>query len=440
MALVHGPPGTGKTRTLVEIVRQLVARGERVLATAASNTAVDNLAERLVEAGVEAVRLGHPARVSAGMEHRTLDALLEASDGYDLARDWIAQGSQLRLQTQKKWAKRRITWQERKQAQGEANRLFRDARKQLEGLKAAILSGAEVICATAAGADSVFMEGQTFQAVVLDEATQAPDPIALVAAQRADRLIMAGDPCQLPPTVIDREAEQQGLGTTIFERLAARWGDSVMRMLEVQHRMHATLMAFPSAQMYDDRLTAAPAVAGRSLADLGVRDDPLRPDPLVFLDTAGKGWEEQRRADDPSTFNPEQAERTAAEVRRLLSRGLPATELAVITPYDAQARLLRDTLADAVSAGLEVGTVDGFQGREKEAVVVDLVRSNDAAQLGFLRDVRRMNVALTRAKRFLLVVGDSATLGQHPFYAAFSQAAEAAGGYVSAWSDEAEAL
>jgi superfamily I DNA and/or RNA helicase len=440
VALVHGPPGTGKTRTLVEVIRQLVARGGRVLATAASNTAVDNLAERLVEAQVNAVRLGHPARVSPAMEHRTLDALLEASDGYDLARDWMAQGSQLRLQTEKKWAKRRIDWHEKKQAFSEANRLFRDARKQLEALKTAILEGAEVICATAAGADSVYLGSQTFAAVVLDEATQAPDPIALVAALRADRIVMAGDPCQLPPTVVDREAERDGLGVTIFERLAERWGDRVVRMLEVQHRMHAALMAFPSRTTYDDRLVAAPSVAGHLLADLDVADDPLRPDPLVFVDTAGKGWEEQRAEDDPSTFNPEQAERTAAEVRRLLSRGVAPADVAVITPYDAQVRRLRDLLAPELPAGLEVGTVDGFQGREREAVVVDLVRSNDGAQLGFLRDTRRMNVALTRARRFLLVIGDSATLGEHPYYAAFLQAAEEADGYLSAWNDDAEPL
>ena len=424
------PPAPARRGRWWEVIRQIVAGGGRVLATAASNTAVDNLAERLVEAEVDAVRLGHPARVSSGMEHRTLDALLEASDGYDLARDWIAQGSQLRRQTQKKWAKRRIEWSERKQALSEANRLFRDARKQLEGLKGAILEGAEVICATAAGADSLLLGEQTFDAVVLDEATQAPDPIALVAALRADRLIMAGDPLPAPPTVIDRRAEHEGLGVTIFERLTARWGDVVVRMLEVQHRMHATLMAFPSESMYEGRLVAAPAVAERRLADLDVTDDPLRPGPLLFVDTAGKGWDEQRTEEDPSTFNPEQAERTAAEVRRLLGRGLRPDQVAVITPYDAQARRLRDLLADARREGLEVGTVDGFQGREQEAVIVDLVRSNHDGQLGFLRDVRRMNVALTRAKRFLLVLGDSATLGEHPFYAGFVQAAEAAGGYL----------
>jgi superfamily I DNA and/or RNA helicase len=187
--------------------------------------------------------------------------------------------------------------------------------------------------------------------------------------------------------------------------------------------------------MYGGRLVAADTVAGHRLEDLGVAPDPLRPGPLVFIDTAGTGWNEERDGDDPSTSNPAQAERTAAEVRRLLGRGLAPGDAAVITPYHAQARLLRELLAPAVQAGLEVGTVDGFQGREKEAIVVDLVRSNDAGEIGFLADRRRMNVALTRARRFLLVVGDSATLGGDPYYRLFLDAAQAA--WVSAWSDDA---
>jgi superfamily I DNA and/or RNA helicase len=195
-------------------------------------------------------------------------------------------------------------------------------------------------------------------------------------------------------------------------------------------------MQFPSDSMYQGKLQAAPAASEHTLEQLGVRADPLRPGPLVFLDTAGKGFSEERSEDDPSTRNPGQAERVAVEVRRLLSRGLPASELGVITPYDAQVRALRERLRDACHAGLEIASVDGFQGREKEAIVVDLVRCNERAELGFLRDRRRMNVALTRAKRFLMVVGDSATLAGDAYYQAFMDAAERAGGSVSAWSDD----
>lgn len=435
VALVHGPPGTGKTRTLVEVIRQAVARGDRVLATAASNTAVDNLAERLAALGVEVVRLGHPARVSPAMEARTLDALAQETPVWKLAHGWIAEANDLRRRADKRYARGAINRRERRGMLQESRRLLRDARDQLASVQDMVLARCTVVCATAAGADVRMLRPLRFDLVVIDEATQAPDPLALVALGRAPRAVLAGDPRQLPPTVIDPEAERAGLGVTLFERLAEAHPEAV-RMLEVQHRMHATLMEFPSTSMYGGRLRAAEAVRGHRLEDLGVAADDTRPGPLVFVDTAGRGWEEERVGDDPSTRNPGQAERVAGEVRRIARRGLDPRDLAVITPYEAQARLLREQLRDLVQAGLEIGTVDGFQGREKEAVVVDLVRSNPDGAIGFLADVRRMNVALTRARRFLLVVGDSATLGGSSWYSAFLEAAERTGTWLSAWTSD----
>lgn len=441
VALIHGPPGTGKTRTLVEVIRQAVARGERVLATAASNTAVDNLAARLLDAGLPFVRLGHPARVSPEVESRSLDALLEESGAMALARQWHTEALDLARRARARHARGQIRRGELKDALREAGALHRDARKQLQGAQEAILARSPVVCATAAGADVALLGETIFDLVVLDEATQAVDPMALVALARAKRAVLAGDPRQLPPTVVDLDAAREGLGETIFERLEAARGAEVLRMLVVQHRMHAAIMAFPSERMYGGKLVAAPEVAAHRLEELpGVAADPLRASAWHFLDAGGKGWSEERGEDDPSTANPGQAERTAAEARRLLSRGLAPAALAVITPYDAQARLLREHLREEVAAGLEIGTVDGFQGREKEAVIVDLVRSNEDGELGFLADVRRMNVALTRARRFLLVIGDGATLGAHPFYAAFLESAQRSGAWLSAWNDEAEPL
>lgn len=440
LALIHGPPGTGKTRTLVEVVRQAVARGQRVLATAASNAAVDTLAERLVRAGLDVVRAGHPARVAPALEAHTLDALLQETEAWALARRWKAEAAELRRQTVKRKSRGRVDRDDARDAFREARALMRDARKALEGAQAALLRRAQVVCATAAGADAALLGDEVFDLVVLDEATQATDPIALVPLLRARRAVLAGDPCQLAPTVIDREAERGGLGRTFFERLREGHAGDALRLLVVQHRMHAAIMAFPSRMHYDERLVASPEVVGHLLEDLGAAPDPLREGALVFIDAAGTGWEERRQADDPSTSNPGLAARVALEVRRLLSRGVAAADVALITPYEAQARLHREALAAEVAAGLEVGTVDGFQGREKEAVVVDLVRSNDEGAVGFLADVRRMNVALTRARRFLLVCGDSATLGQHPYYAAFLEAVNELGAYVSAWADEAPPL
>ena len=365
---------------------------------------------------------------------------LEEFETWALARKWMTEANALRRRAKTRASRGASGRDERRQMYREARDLTRDARRQIALAEAAVLGRARVVCVTAAGAASRSLKGEAFDLLVLDESTQAPDPIAMVPMLLCERVVMAGDPMQLPPTIIDPEAGRAGLGVTAFERLVARDASSV-RMLNVQHRMHVEIMRFPSEQMYDGRLVAADAVAGHTLEDLGVAPDPLRPGPLVFVDTAGKGWEETRGSEfDPSTSNPEQAHRVAAEARRVLSRGVPPGDLAVIAPYHAQVRALRVLLEPERELGLEIATVDGFQGREKEAVIVDLVRSNPDAEIGFLGDVRRMNVAMTRARRLLLVVGDSATVGGHAFYGAFLEAVEARGAYVSAWVDEAEEL
>ena len=436
LALIHGPPGTGKTRTLIELIRQALARGERILVSAASHAAVDNLAERLIACGVSVLRLGHPARVSAAVLESTLDARLDQSDARKRARRLMSEASELRRRLQRRKARGSLDFQEARAMREEAKQAMREAYGQLDLARELIFTQAKVVCATAVGADPAVLQSFKFDRVVLDEATQAVDPWALAALLQAERAVLAGDPCQLPPTVLDTTAAQSGLARTLFERLAERHGPQLVRLLDVQYRMHSALMQFPSDSLYEGKLVCAPEASAHTLEQLGVRADPLRPGPLVFLDTAGKGFAEERSEDDPSTKNPGQAERVAVEVRRVLARGLPATEIGVITPYDAQVRVLRALLRDACEAGLEISSVDGFQGREKEAIVVDLVRSNDEGQLGFLRDQRRMNVALTRAKRFLMVVGDSATLASDGYYRAFMDAAERAGSSLSAWADE----
>jgi len=466
IALVWGPPGTGKTRTLVEVVRQRVLRGERVLCCAPSNTAVDNLGIRLAETGLRAVRLGHPARVSPALVALTLDAQVERDGAFDLAREWRDRARAIRKTAMAVQAQGRTTRGSREdvaaaRAEGrrlwsEARSLDRDAAREVANAERAIVARAEVVLATCVGADHPILGETEFDCVVLDEATQAPDPLLLVALGRAKVAVLAGDPHQLGPVVVGGPHAEAVLGTTIFERMVAdelaRGGDVVM--LEQQHRMNVEIMTFPSRSMYDGRLIAAPEVAHQTLADLDVVPDPARGKPVWLIDTAGKDWLEQRTDFepggslnnlptfhvDPSTFNSGNAERVAAEARRLLSRGVAATDLAIIAAYSAQARRLRDLLREERAAGLEIGTVDGFQGREKEAVIVDLVRSNDSGELGFLTNTRRMNVALTRAKRFLLVVADSATLGNHPYYAQFLAYIDEIDAHGSAWSDEAEPL
>jgi superfamily I DNA and/or RNA helicase len=445
IALIHGPPGTGKTRTLVEVIVQRVQRGERVLCAAPSNTAVDNLGIRLAEAGVRAVRLGHPARVSPKLAALTLDAQVDADGATKLAREWRDRARALRKSAAGRWG------QEAKELWQEARALDRDAANELANAARAIVDRAEVILATCVGAKHSLIGETIFDCVVVDEATQAPDPLLLVPLSRAKVSVLAGDPNQLGPVITGGPTVEATLGSTIFDRLARADGAV---MLHQQHRMHADIMTFPSRSMYDGRLVAATAVAQHRLEDLGVQSDPLRGKPLWLIDTAGKDWLEERTdfepggslnampafQIDPSTFNSNNAARVAKEARRLLSRGLPPTEIAIIAAYSAQARHLRELLRAERAAGLEIGTVDGFQGREKEAVIVDLVRSNDSGEIGFLANTRRMNVALTRARRFLLVIADSATLGEHAYYAAFLSYVDEIDAHGSAWSDDAEPL
>ena len=464
VALIWGPPGTGKTRTLVEVIRQRVARGERVLCAAPSNTAVDNLGIRLAAEGVRAVRLGHPARVSPALASLTVDAQIDADGAYDLAREWRDRARAIRKQAQStsigKGTREDIARQraEVRALWSEARSLDRDAVREIQNAERAIIDRAQVVLATCVGCDHPMLGDASpgasgfFDCVVVDEATQAPDPLLFIALARAKVCVLAGDPQQLGPVVTGGPAVEAVLGSTVFERLIESGAPSVM--LEQQHRMNTQIMQFPSRATYAGKLRASPAVAAHTLDDLGVAVDAARARPLWLVDTAGKDWLEERTdfepggslnnmpafTFDPSTFNAGNAERVAAEARRLLSRGLPPTELAIIAAYSAQARRLRDLLRVERAAGVEVGTVDGFQGREKEAVIVDLVRSNDSGELGFLANTRRMNVALTRAKRFLLVVADSATLGNHPYYAQFIQYVDEIDGHGSAWSDDAEPL
>ncbi|HEY4242651.1 MAG TPA: AAA domain-containing protein [Kofleriaceae bacterium] len=445
ISLIHGPPGTGKTRTLVEVVRQRAHRGERILAAAPSNPAVDNLGARLADAGLRVVRLGHPARVNPALAALTVDAQVEADGATGLAREWRDRARQIRKRAAgSRGAEARALWQE-------ARALDHDAAAELANAERAITARADVVLATLVGCDHPLVGDTPYECVVVDEATQAPDPLLFIALARGKVCVLAGDPRQLGPVIVGGPDVEVTLGSTVFDRLVAADGAV---MLEQQHRMHAMIMEFPSRAMYEGKLRAAPDVAAHVLADLGVAPDDARPKPIWLVDTAGKDWIEERTDFDPgsslnnapafrldpSTFNTGNAERIAAEARRLLSRGLPPEDIAIIAAYSAQARHLRELLRDERARGLEIGTVDGFQGREKEAVLVDLVRSNDHGEIGFLANTRRMNVALTRAKRFLLVVADSATLGAHPFYAQFLSYIDEVDAHGSAWSDEAEPL
>lgn len=424
VALVHGPPGTGKTTVLVEVVRRAAARGERVLATAPSNLAVDNLVERLVAAGLSCVRIGHPARVLPAILAHTLEALAEEREEARIARGLVEEAIALRRSSSRRKQRRGPGRFSEARAQArDARALLAEARALEDRAEAAVLDRAQVVLATLTSLDAHALAGRRFPLAVVDEATQAVEPAALLAFLRADRAVLAGDHRQLPPTVLSAAAQAGGLGVSLFERLAELHGGAATAALAEQHRMNARIMAFPSRALYGGALRAHPAAADRAVDGA----------PLEVVDTSGRGFEEETPPGSDSRRNPGEAELAAGEVARILALGVPPGEVAVVSPYEAQVQRLRELLATEVERGVEVDTVDGFQGREKEAVVVSLVRSNDAGEVGFLADVRRMNVAITRARSKLVVVGDGATISRHPFYEAFLRHAQEEGAWRSAW-------
>jgi ATP-dependent RNA/DNA helicase IGHMBP2 len=421
LMLVHGPPGTGKTTVLVEVVRRAAARGESVLASAPSNLAVDNLVERLAGVGLDPVRIGHPARVLPAVLEHTLEARVREHEEAKLAARLVKEALQLRQAARKQRTKRGPgRFSESRAQEREARALLAEAREREDRAEADVLARAPVVLATLTGIESNALRERRFDLAVVDEATQAVEPAAYLALLKADRAVLAGDHLQLPPTVLSEAAQRGGFSVSLFERLALARGDGMVTLAE-QHRMNERIMRYPSDALYSGKLRAHPAVAQHAVDDF----------PLEVVDTAGRGFDEETPPGSESKVNPGEAELAAAELRRVLALGVAQGDLAVIAPYDAQVQLLRQQLG--AFPDVEVDTVDGFQGREKEAVIVSLTRSNPEGELGFLTDIRRMNVALTRARKKLVVVGDGATVRRHPFYDGFFRYAESVGAWRSAW-------
>jgi superfamily I DNA and/or RNA helicase len=429
LAIIHGPPGTGKTTTVVEVIRLLVARGERVLACAPSNTAVDNLLERLLAIGEPAVRLGHPARVSEDLRQHSLDVLVGRHESMMIVHQMMREAEQIERKASK-YTRGRPAPGFRGQQRQEARELKRHARIIEKQAISDLLQDARVICATTTFDDSI-LDDLRFDVLVIDEACQSVEPGCWVPLKKADRLILAGDHLQLPPTILSDDAKREGFAVSMMERLVNHYGDEITRQLTVQYRMNESIMAFSSEHFYGNTLTADASVRDHVLSDLPrFRSELVDDEPVTFIDTAGTGWQEEIEPDGLSKRNPQEGELVLKQVNALCEAGLHPSDIAVIAPYAAQVRWLRE---HSIYDKLEIDTVDGFQGREKEAVVISLVRSNEIGEIGFLSDARRMNVALTRAKRKLIIVGDSATLGGDEFFKSLLAWIEQTGRYRTAW-------
>ncbi|XP_009989904.1 PREDICTED: DNA-binding protein SMUBP-2, partial [Tauraco erythrolophus] len=375
LAIIHGPPGTGKTTTLVEIILQAVQQGLKVLCCAPSNVAVDNLVERLAGCKARILRLGHPARLLEPIQQHSLDAVLARSDNAQIVADIRKDIDQAFAKTRKAQDKG-----ERGHFLCEIKALRKELKEREETAMAAALTHASVVLATNTGASSdgplKLLPENHFDLVVIDECAQALEASCWIPLLKAGKCILAGDHKQLPPTVISHKAAAKGLSLSLMERLIARYGDKAVRMLTVQYRMHQAIMQWASSELYGGRLTAHPSVAQHLLRDLpGVTSMEETTIPLLLIDTAGCGLFELEVEDEQSKGNPGEVQLAGLHIRALVEAGVKAQDIAVVAPYNLQVDMLREHLCHRYPE-LEIKSVDGFQGREKEAVVLSFVRSN----------------------------------------------------------------
>ncbi|MCH2179797.1 MAG: AAA domain-containing protein [Mariniblastus sp.] len=431
VAVIHGPPGTGKTTTVIEVIIQAVRLGQKVLVTAPSNTAVDNVLEKLLAAGEKAVRLGHPARVAEDLQMATLDGQVQQHPHMAIIRDMLREAESLYRKAER-YSRAKPGRGAKQEMRREAARLKSDARHLERVAIENVLDQANIICAT-----NTFNEehvGQRwFDLLVIDEACQSTEPSCWVPLLCTDKVVMAGDHQQLPPTILSAQAAKEGFGTSLLERVIRIHGPLVTRMLQVQYRMNQQIMAFSSDTFYEGHLIADDSVATNRLTDFPtVTHNELTANPLTFIDTAGADWREEMEPQGRSRQNLMEAQLVVKKINALCSAGVPPSMIAVIAPYAAQVRRIREACE---YPAVEIDTVDGFQGREKEAVILTLVRSNNEGEIGFLSETRRTNVALTRARSKLMVIGDSATLSHHPFYSKLIDYFQRLDAYQTIWEE-----
>lgn len=437
--LIHGPPGTGKTRVLVEIIYQAFHKGETVLVSAPSNAACDHLVECLVEKKIPVTRLGQPARISERVREHTLSYQLAKHPYAKMIDENEARLEQFARQKERRQDRREMSWEEKRGMREEMNKLRDDNRDLRAQIFKQVWNASDVIVATHAVCGDSLIKAKAFDWVILDEATQGIEPATWIPLLHAGKVVMAGDHRQLPPTVCAFRKDDKGLSFTLFERLHEILDKNSKVRLERQYRMHEHIMNFSSQEFYDSALCADPATAAHTLKDFShLNVGGLDLAPFVFLDTAGLGYEEKIEEGTVSRFNPQEAKLVVKELERFLKAGISPSAIGIISPYNAQVKLLNSMIFGEKDepgslAGLEIDSVDAFQGREKEVVIVSLVRSNNEGELGFLTDTRRMNVAMTRARRKLIVIGDSATLSNLTFYSDLLKYAESINGYRSAW-------
>ena len=413
VAVVHGPPGTGKTTTLVEAIYETLRRESQVLVCAQSNMAVDWISEKLVDRGVNVLRIGNPTRVNDKMLSFTYERRFEAHPDYELL--WSIRKAIRELRAHRKRGDDKY--------HQKLERLKERATELEIRINAQLFGEARVIASTLVGSSSRLLEGQKFGTLFIDEAAQALEAACWIPIRRVSRVILAGDHCQLPPTVKSIAALKGGLGKTLMERIVENKPETVT-LLKMQYRMNEEIMRFSSDWFYGNQVESAPEVKYRSILDLDI--------PMSWIDTSSWSesstlFKEQFVGESFGRINKAEAELTLLVLEkyfqkigkeRILDERL---DVGIISPYRAQVQYLRRQLKKKeffkpYRSLISVNTVDGFQGQERDIILISLVRANDEGQTGFLRDLRRMNVAITRARMKLIILGDASTMTRHPFY------------------------
>ena len=412
VAIVHGPPGTGKTTTLVEAIYETLHRETQVLVCAQSNTAVDWISEKLVDRGIPVLRIGNPTRVNDKMLSFTYERRFESHPDYTELwgiRKAIREAQQ---------ALRKRSGTDRDSLRNRLSRLRGRATELELQIDAALFDEARVVACTLVGAAHRVLTNHHFTTLFIDEAAQALEAACWIAIGKADRVILAGDHQQLPPTIKCVEAERGGLGRTLMQKIAERWPETVS-LLTIQYRMHEAIMRFSSDWFYQGALQAAPEVSHRGILQWD--------SPISWIDTSELEVTEELNAETQSRINRPEAELLIAQLKayvekitkeRILEERI---DFGIISPYKAQVYYLRslvkrDPFFKPLRSLITIHTVDGFQGQERDVILISLVRANAEGKIGFLNDLRRMNVAMTRARMKLIILGDATTLSHHPFY------------------------
>ncbi|EDM38461.1 DNA helicase [Pedobacter sp. BAL39] len=435
LAIVHGPPGTGKTTTLVQAVKALSKQDhQQILVAAPSNTAVDLLTEKLAEQGLNVLRIGNPSRVSERLMSLTLDSRMAEHPEMKQAKALKKQANEYKNMAHK--YKRNFGKAEKEQRKAlfdEAHKIMKEVGNIEQYVSDDIISKADVIAATLVGANHHTIRKLKYKTVIIDEAGQALEPACWIPIIKSEKVIFAGDHCQLSPTIKSNEAAKKGLSNTLMEKMVNQYPESVV-LLEEQYRMNRSIMEYSSEVFYQGKLKAHDSVATHLLYD----DDK----PLLFIDTAGASFEE--KTEGHSISNPDEASFVSKQLETLVQElslrysieDFPT--VAIISPYKQQIVHIKELLQhspdiDKFKSKISVNTIDSFQGQERDVVVISMVRSNDEGIIGFLADIRRMNVAMTRARKKLIVIGDSATLCRLPFYENFIAYAQKLDAYQSVW-------